>query len=91
MTKYGEIGHPGEIGRRLEISELRPKSVVIIRRVDREIYCTVWVEFIEQEFVTFASFKPSGIVTHFLAKRIINKLQDDTGLEIEVYEYLGEI
>jgi hypothetical protein len=80
-----------EVGKRLNAADLKPESVVWVRRADRQTYATLWVERVWDDAVMFLA----GATTpklHLLAeRRRDNVLVDDTGTELEVYEYKGEI
>jgi hypothetical protein len=78
-----------EIGRELSAAELVPKTVVIIGREDRPYKYTVWVAGVGGDSVSF--YSGVGNSTFIAYLREDGKLQDDTGQEIHVYEYLGTI
>lgn len=80
-----------EIGRELKVSELKPRTVVVVEKSGHPIMSTLWVYLITPGHVIFTS----GILRgDFSAKRTgpdLEELTDDTGKPIRVYEYLGEI
>ena len=78
-----------ELGRELTAAELKVKTVVVIRRVDRHRAMTAWVTAIGYDYVMFSM----GVIkTTLLAYlREDGKLVDDTGGEIKVWEYLGPV
>ena len=79
-----------EIGRELKASELKLKTIVVIRREDRPgMAVTGWVRELGQDFVIFYS---GAIKTKLLTYlREDGELVDDTGKRIIVNEYLGEV
>ena len=80
-----------EIGRELKVSELKPRTVVVLRKETNPTAATMWVIKITDEFVVFTS----GVMrTDFAARRTGPKLEqitDNTGVRMHVYEYLGEV
>lgn len=80
-----------EMGRELKAHELREKTVVVVRREDRALAATLWVEAINEAAVVFFAGATWPRV-HFMASRLPNgSLIDDTGKRVLVYEYLGEV
>jgi hypothetical protein len=82
--------HP-EQGRELKTSELlsRIGFVVIIGREDRDIALTAWVQHVDDGCVAFLL---GAVNTTLLCKRDRDdKLTDDTGRRMLVYEFLGEV
>jgi hypothetical protein len=80
--------HP-ELGRELTATELCERTVVIVGREDRNAMYTAWVYRIGVDFV---AFKAGEIATIFVAMRAPDdKLTDDTGKRVHVFEYLGEL
>ena len=80
-----------EIGRQLRVDELHEKTVVVIRREDRDVGLTVWVSEIDAEFVTFYGGAAKPPITFMTFRKPDDTLVDDTGQQILVHEYLGEV
>jgi hypothetical protein len=80
-----------EIGKELMLEDLKalekPK-VVVTRREDRNVGVTVWLIDVREHSVHF--YGGVGKI-HFLALIEDSKLIDDTGRQVHVYEYLGEV
>jgi hypothetical protein len=82
------LRHP-ELGRELTAKELCERTVVIVGREDSDTMYTAWVYRIGVDYV---AFKAGVIATVFIANRAPDdKLTDETGKKILVFEYLGEI
>ncbi len=80
-----------EIGRQLRADELREMTVVCLRREDRDITATWWVESINSRAVVFLAGATWPRI-HFMAFRQADgTLVDDTGKLMLVFEYLGEV
>lgn len=87
--KNFRTGGEEEIGERLTVDELKKMMVVVIRKEGRPYAISVWVELISEKHVIFLA---GDINTHFIAQRLPDgRLVDDTGKEIYVHRYLGEI
>jgi hypothetical protein len=85
------VDDPREMGRQLRADELKVKAVVVVRRADREIAATLWVQAVNENSVVFLAGATWPRV-HFMATRHEDgTLTDDTGKQVLVYEYLGEI
>jgi len=80
-----------EIGRQLRTDELQEKTVVVIGRADRNSCLTVWVSEINPEFVTFYAGAAKPSFTFLTLRKPDGTLVDDTGTQITVHEYLGEV
>ena len=78
-----------EIGRELRVSELKPKTIVVLERPDVAAV-TMWVMAVGPERVAFwAGANSMG----FIARRVgpeLEQITDDSGRMLRVYEYLGE-
>ena len=80
-----------EIGPRLKIEDLRERTVVVITRADRPSFATMWVERVFADCVMFQNGLTATKV-HFLAKRLPDgRMVDDTGSEIQAFQYLGKV
>ena len=80
-----------EMGRQLRADELREKTVVVVRREDRDLAATMWVEAVHDNAVVFLAGATWPRI-HFMATRHEDgTLTDDTGKQVLVYEYLGEV
>ena len=83
-----EFGHASEIGRPLKVSELNPKTIVILNK--GETFYSIWVLFVRPELVFFTS----GVARTDLCLRRVGdgkeELVDDNNTPIRVFEYLGE-
>ena len=77
-----------EVGREMPLEDLRPETVVLISKRGGRTMATAWVQLVGMEFVCFGM---GEIRTTFLALRKGGKLYDDSGSEIVVNEYLGEV
>lgn len=78
-----------ERGRKLLSHELVPRTVVLLHKVGRNHIASMWVESVEPELVTFYAGVTQTVLILF--RQPDGTVQDDTGTEIEMYEYLGEI
>lgn len=80
-----------EVGRELKVSELRPRTIVVLHKVGRDNFLvTMWVVEILPAYVKFTA---GEIRTDFIARRCgpgLDEITDNTGLPMKVYEYLGE-
>ena len=83
-----------EIGRELRVSELQPRTIVVLQKVGSRKAATMWVEEVFPEFVIFSmGAADMHFVQHFLAQRTghnLEQITDDTGRELHIHEYLGE-
>jgi hypothetical protein len=80
-----------EIGPRLKIEDLRERTVVVVTRADRPSFATMWVERVFDEYVMFQSGLTETKI-HFLARRLPGgKMVDDTGAEVQAFQYLGKV
>lgn len=80
-----------EVGRELKVSELKPRTVVVLSMDHHPMATTWWVAEILDEFVVFTS---GELRTDFAAKRTgtgLEQLADNTGKPLHVHEYLGEV
>ena len=80
-----------EIGRELKVSELVPRTVVVLSMDHHPMAATWWVAEVLDEFVVFTS---GELRTDFAAKRTgpgREQVTDDTGKPLHIYEYLGEV
>jgi hypothetical protein len=79
--------HP-EIGRELKVSELRPRTIVWLRKNDR--LATLWVMEVTEQGV---HFRAGAIGVEFLALRTGpggEQITDDSHTLMTIYEYLGK-
>ena len=80
-----------EIGRELKVSELVPKTVVVLLMAHHPMATTWWVLEVMPLFVLFTS---GGLRTDLAAQRTgpdREQLTDNTGKRLHVYECLGEV
>jgi hypothetical protein len=80
-----------ELGRELKVSELVEGTVIVLGREDRNAMYTAWVYAIMHSAV---AFRAGELQMLMIAARDLDdrdKLTDDTGKRILVFEYLGEI
>ena len=80
-----------EIGRELLASDLKPKTIVVVKppdRLDREVYMTFWVTQVTDDFVVFHSAVKHWSVINFRGPN--DTVIDDQGRQVHVFEYLGE-
>ena len=80
-----------ETGRQLRVDELREETVVVIRREDRSVGLTIWVSRIGEDFVTFYGGAAKPPITFLTIRKPDGTLVDDTGKQVLVHEYLGEV
>jgi hypothetical protein len=73
-----------EIGRELKASELVPKTVVVVGRVDRPMMITTWVSAVGVDYVTF--YQGETRTTLIVRRLPDDTLADDTGARILVFE-----
>jgi hypothetical protein len=78
-----------EVGRELKASELKPRTVVIIRPPGQNVLITMWVKGIDTKLVVFYSGDLRWGVINFIQPD--GSIHDDQGRVVRVYEYLGEI
>ena len=79
-----------EVGRRLRVDELVPKTVVIIDREDSPLWAfTAWVVSVEENMVAFGMGEVR--TTLLVLRHPDGSLTDETGNHIRVWEYLGEV
>jgi hypothetical protein len=92
MIRRDVFGNPDdEVGHQLRTDELRERVVVCIRREDRSLWATMWVESISKTAVVFLAAATEPKI-HFMALRLSDDtLVDDTGRKIVVHEFLGEV
>jgi hypothetical protein len=77
-----------EWGRKLKASELEVRTVVILSR-DGLFGVTAWVKAVNHDGVLFLA---NAIRTHLLLQRLADEtLVDDTGKQVRVFEYKGEV
>jgi hypothetical protein len=84
-----ELEH--EIGRELLFSDLKPRTIVVIKppdRLGREIYMTWWVHSVSPGVVIFHSAVKHWSVVNFQGRD--DTVIDDQGRKVTVFEYLGE-
>lgn len=78
-----------EIGRELKVSDLKPKTIVVLRKGAGPM-ATIWVWAIGPDFVQFwAGDAGMG----FLAMRCgpdLEQITDDSNTPMKIFEYLGE-
>jgi hypothetical protein len=76
-----------EIGRELKANELKPATIVVLAKAGRPS-STMWVSRIGQDYVMFyAGQLRLTLIAHL---REDGTLADDSGIQLHVYEYLGE-
>lgn len=80
--------HNPEIGRKLLAHELKTKTVVVLYRPSGP-HVTAWVRGMSSRLVHF--YMGVSNVHLLLTPQNDGTLADDTGKEVEVYEYLGKI
>lgn len=78
-----------EIGRELRSGELTLKQIVCLARPDSDFAVTAWVHTIAPTFIYFYQ----GVTrTVFAAhRREDGTIEDDTGVQVVIHEYLGEV
>lgn len=83
-------GPPSEIGRELKVSELRPKTVVVLAKTTRVFAATMWVDRITDAYVWFWA---QEIEVALCLKRCgpdLEQVEDDEA-PMKIYEYLGVV
>ena len=82
-------GPKSRIGRELKVSELEPRTVVVLERPGGHA-ATVWVILIQPKYVVF---RAGDICIALVAKRTGPDLEQitDAGGSLRVHEYLGVI
>jgi len=83
--------HP-EVGRELKVSELKEETVVVVAS-DRHVV-TAWFAFANAKFAFFwmGAASPGGVnLMLFRCGPEWEQLKDETGRDIRVYEYLGDV
>ena len=86
--------HPtpsSEMGRSLTASELVERTVVCVRREDRPIAATLWVEKVTKLSVTFLAGATVPHIVFMTFRLADDTLIDDSGKKMFVYEYLGKV
>jgi hypothetical protein len=80
-----------EVGRELKVSELQPRTVVVLWKEGRPAMATVWVVKVGANFVQFAAGK---IRMEFIALRCgpeLEQIIDDDKVPMKIFEYLGAV
>jgi hypothetical protein len=77
-----------EVGRELRVDELKPKMIVILVKAGRPAI-TIWVSQMGQDFVVFYAGAINLTLIAYL--REDGTLADDSGMQLRVFEYLGEV
>ncbi len=85
---------PADVGRELKVSELKPPQIVVVRKLGGQFpgtWATMRVYKVES---TLVAFWAGAIGMMFVAKRVGENLEhiadDDSGVAMEIHEYLGE-
>jgi hypothetical protein len=79
----------GEVGRELKVSELVPRTIVVLKKETNPVFCTVWVVKVWADCVVFFA---GELKTDFFAKRTgpgLERITDDSGIPMQIFEYLG--
>lgn len=79
-----------EIGRELRVSELQPRTIVLLFKEGRSVMVTMWVV---RAMSGYVHFHAGAVKAEFLAKRCgpdLEQITDDSGVSMKIYEYLGE-
>jgi hypothetical protein len=77
-----------EIGRELQVADLKPRQIVVIAPPGRDdVRMTMWVEAVGAETVTFFSGAMKWHVINFIRD---GGLVDDQDRPVRVFEYLGQ-
>lgn len=79
-----------EIGKELSVSELKPRTVVVLMKPGRPA-ATMWVIEILPRWV---HFRAGEVGVEFIARRTgegLQQITDEDGLRMEVHEFLGEV
>lgn len=80
-----------EIGRELRASDLKPRTIVVVKPPDpqeRNTHMTFWVRAVEPAYVVFYSAVLHWAVIAFVTPD--DTLADDQDRQVRVFEYLGE-
>jgi hypothetical protein len=82
-----------EIGRELLASDLKPRTIVVIKPPDpsgrdRQIHMTMWVQSVGDRMVVFHSAVLHWSVITFRTAE--DGLVDDQDRPVRIFEYLGE-
>ena len=84
-----------EIGRELKVSELKPRTVVVLMKPSSpllpDVAATAWVLEIGAQRVIFGAGAVHQILALERTGPDLEALADSSGGAIHVYEYLGEI
>ena len=78
-----------EIGRELKVSELKPRTVVVLEKSGHPTMATMWVATIQSHFVIFTSGVLRG---DFMAQRVgpgLDEITDDTGKAMRILRVPG--
>jgi hypothetical protein len=78
-----------EIGRELKVSELRPRSVVVLQKYGRPC-ATWWVVEIGEMFVQLRAGLTGADFFAVRSGRNRERISDEFNRPMSVYEYLGE-
>ena len=78
-----------EIGRELKASELKVRTVVVVKPPGNKPYITVWVYEVSPKWVEFRAGELHWHILNFIMED--GTIVDNRGREVHVYEYLGEI
>ena len=79
-----------EIGRELKVSELRPRTVVWVAKLNRPT-ASMWVLQVHDVMVHFRAGEVNMDLFCLRVGPEGNQLTDDSRIPMKVFEYLGEI
>jgi hypothetical protein len=85
-----EIEPQSEVGRELRVSELQPRTIVLLHKVGKDVAATMWVIDVGDLCV---HFRAGALNIEFLALRCgadLEEICDDTHTRLKIFEYLGE-
>ena len=79
-----------EIGRELKVSELQPRTIVLLHKEGRNAMVTMWVVAVGDVYV---HFRAGAVHTEFFAERCgptLEQITDDDHIPMKMFEYLGQ-
>lgn len=87
MAEAYETGPESEIGRRLAVSELKERTIVVLMKEGRPA-ATFWFMGADKTLAIFGAHAVNA--TLMLSIDGDGTMRDDSGADIKAFEYLGE-
>lgn len=78
-----------EQGRELKASELKVRTVVLVKPPEKAVMITLWVVAVTEKLVEFRAGEINWHILNFVA--LDGTIVDDCGRQVHVFEYLGAV